>query len=85
MVATMKDSLPKSVNEILDAAAKNDHPKLAKALHKISPSLPMMGLDELKAELVLIQGDLKNKSNHNTILERVQSLCRIIIGAVKAL
>lgn len=85
MVATMKDSLPKSVNEILDAAAKNDYPKLAKALHKISPSLPMMGLDELKAELVLIQGDLKNKSNHNTILERVQSLCRIIIGAVKAL
>ena len=85
MVATMKDSLPKSVNEILDAAAKNDYPKLAKALHKISPSLPMMGLDELKAELVLIQGDLKNKSNHNTILERVESLCRIIIGAVKAL
>lgn len=85
MVATMKDSLPKSVNEILDAAAKNDYPKLAKALHKISPSLPMMGLDELKTELVLIQGDLKNKSNHNTILERVQSLCRIIIGAVKAL
>ena len=73
MVATMKDSLPKSVNEILDAAAKNDYPKLAKALHKISPSLPMMGLDELKAELVLIQGDLKNKSNSKSKTKQIQS------------
>lgn len=85
MVATMKESLPKSINEIREAAVKSDYSKLAKALHKISPSLPMMGLDELKEELVGIQNDLKNKANHNTLSRRVESLCQIILGAVKAL
>jgi PAS domain S-box-containing protein len=85
MVATMKESIPKSITEIQDSVNKNDYSKLAKALHKIGPSLPMMGLDELKAELVDVENDLKNNQKHNSIPQRVESLCKIILGAVKAL
>jgi len=85
MVATMKESLPKSISEIRETINKNDFPKLAKLLHKIGPSLPMMGLDELKSELVDIQNDLKNKPDPHSISHRIESLCKIILGAVKAL
>ncbi len=85
MVATMKESLPKSITEIQDAVNKNDYSRLGKALHKIGPSLPMLGLDELKIELVDIEDDLKNNRDHKSIPQRVESLCKTILGTVKAL
>ncbi len=85
MVTTMKESLPKSIVEIQEALRKNDYSRLSKALHKIGPSLPMMGLDELKIELVNIEDDVKNNRDHKSIPQRVESLCKAILKTVKAL
>ncbi len=85
MVVTMKESIPKSITEIQNAVNENDYSKLAKALHKIGPSLPMMGLDNLKIELVDIEDDIKHNRDHKSIPQRVESLCKAILKTVKAL
>jgi len=85
MIVTMKESLPKSIGEIQDAVIKTDWPRIAKALHRIGPSLPMIGLDQLRAELVEIEEDIKSNQNLKTITKRIESLCTIVLRAVNAL
>jgi HPt (histidine-containing phosphotransfer) domain-containing protein len=85
MISTIKESIPVSIAEIKEASHNNDWPTVAKVLHKISPSLSMMDLDQVKAEAALLIEDIKKKRNRKSIPKQVESLCKTILGAIKAL
>lgn len=62
MIATFLDSMPQSVSEIHVFASQKDWPGLAKAIHKIKPSLTMMGMPTLKTQATELE-DLCNLNN----------------------
>lgn len=59
LMQTFLESMPKSINEIHALARDGDWPQLAKAVHKIKPSITMMGIHTLKEKIVLLEQEAK--------------------------
>lgn len=74
MIVTFLDSMPKSVEEIDSHTTNKDWEALARAVHKIKPSLAMMGLKQTKDLAVDIETIAKTKKGTKTIPEKVSQL-----------
>ena len=85
MISTLKHSIPLTIKEVRHAAKEKHWSTLGKALHKISPSLSMIGLDQVKTEASRIMDDIKKNQNHDSIPEKVERICDTILATAKAL
>jgi PAS domain S-box-containing protein len=55
MVVTLQETMPKTIDQIESSADQQDWKAVAKAIHKIKPSLTMMGLKELRVEAMELE------------------------------
>jgi CheY-like chemotaxis protein len=84
MVQAFLQSIPRSIEEI-DHAMQTENPQaLARALHKIKPSLTMMGLGEIKEKVVTIEGLSKTTPAHE-VHASVEHLLKSLREAFQAL
>lgn len=63
MVQTFLESFPQVLNEINQALASQDWPKIAKLAHQIKPSLTLMGLEALRKKVLFIEEHCKAQTN----------------------
>ncbi len=85
MIDTFIDSIPKSIDDINAATKTRDWPQLARALHKIKPSLSMVGLNNTKAMVVELEHHAKNKTSVKSLPLQVNNLCKRLQLAVSQL
>ncbi len=75
MVNTFIDTLPKSVEEIQGALNSGEWDALARAVHKIKPSLTMVGLSRTREIGALIEENAKEQKQLDLITSTTQQLC----------
>jgi PAS domain S-box-containing protein len=76
MIDTFKSTIPKTISEIKAATDARDWERLAKSVHKIKPSLTMMGLNKTKEFLIEIELLLKSRKQLRSIPSKSESLCQ---------
>ncbi len=85
MLAALVKSIPKSIEEITTSTRAKDWEGLARTVHKLKPSLTLMGLHEAK-ELALVLEDMaKNKKNIPAIKDYAKDLSDILNKAMQEL
>jgi PAS domain S-box-containing protein len=85
MVTTFLDTMPKSILEIRTFAQDGDWSSLAKAVHKIKPSLTLMGLNTARESAAKIEHDAREAIDVNTLATATESLCAHLEGALSEL
>ncbi len=85
MIDTFIKSIPKSIDDIKTSARVRDWQQLARALHKIKPSLGMVGLNSTKALVVELEQQAKNKTPLKSLPLQVNNLCKQLQLAVNQL
>jgi PAS domain S-box-containing protein len=74
MINTFLESMPKTILEMETYSTKNDWINLGKAIHKIKPSLTMMGMPTLKALAIEMEQQCKTQTDVSTLGERTTVL-----------
>ncbi|MFZ5970463.1 MAG: response regulator [Bacteroidota bacterium] len=85
MIDTFIESIPKSIDDIKTSARARDWQQLARALHKIKPSLSMVGLNNTRALVVDLEQQAKNKTALKSLPLQVNNLCKQLQLAVNQL
>lgn len=75
MISTFLDSMPKLVVDIRTQTQQKNWEQLARAVHKVKPSLAMIGLTKTKNLAVEIEAMSKKRNSVKTIPPRVEKLC----------
>jgi CheY-like chemotaxis protein/HPt (histidine-containing phosphotransfer) domain-containing protein len=75
MVATFLDTMPKSIQEIRDSVKSKDWSELAKAVHKIKPSLSLMGLHQARESAMKIEHDARERVEVDKLEKDSGTLC----------
>ena len=76
MINTFLEAMPKSLDEIRGNLASKDWEALARAVHKIKPSLTMMGLAKTRDHGALIEESAKERTSIDTLPETTQQFCK---------
>ncbi len=84
MILTFQESVPDRIAEIIFLVNDNQWIAVAKALHKIKPTLTMMGLANLREEVTAIEDLLKNNELKN-LNHRILRLADDLSNAVDTL
>jgi HPt (histidine-containing phosphotransfer) domain-containing protein len=74
MITTFIDAIPKATEEIRAHLSISDWDSLAKAVHKIKPSLAMMGLNKTRDLSALIENNAKDQVDVNQLPENTDKL-----------
>jgi PAS domain S-box-containing protein len=85
MVSTFLTTLPKSIEEIRMYSKQKDWEELARATHKIKPSITLMGLSIAKASANKIEDIAKTKKPTENFAQLVEDFCLLLEGALKHL
>ncbi len=85
MIDTFIDSIPKSIDEIQQNASSKDWEALARSVHKIKPSLAMMGLNQTRDLGVSIESSAKAREGVKKIPEATQRFILRLHSAVEQL
>lgn len=75
MISTFLDTMPKSIEEIRTHATSKDWENLAKAVHKIKPSLAMMGLNRTRDVAAVIEASAKERTDLESLPETTDQFC----------
>jgi CheY-like chemotaxis protein/nitrogen-specific signal transduction histidine kinase len=75
MIETFLDSMPKLVVDIRTQTQQKNWELLARAVHKIKPTLAMIGLAKTRDLAVEIEALSKKRNSVKTIPQRVERLC----------
>ncbi len=77
IIETILKSLPQTISEIKDLVAQNgDRILLANTIHKIKPSLTMLGLTNLKNQAMDIELSLTENKIENNTGDKILELCQ---------
>jgi HPt (histidine-containing phosphotransfer) domain-containing protein len=63
MIVTFIQTIPPILTEMNTSVTKKDWEKLSKLAHQIKPSLQLMGMNELRTDLLAIEHSSKEKNN----------------------
>lgn len=85
MVSTFIDTMPKSIQEIRSHANNGDWHSLATAIHKIKPSLSLMGLNRARETAAKIEHDAREKIDLSLLGKATSELCEHLESAVAEL
>ena len=82
MVLTFTQTIPPLLAEMKQALADSDWPKLAKHAHQIKPSFTLMGLTELRSNILFIEENSKASTKLEEIPQAVSDFiqqCEAVI------
>jgi HPt (histidine-containing phosphotransfer) domain-containing protein len=82
MIHTFIHTIPPILTEMNVSVSEKDWSKLSRLAHQIKPSLALMGMDELRTKVILIEEHGKANTNIQdltTITNRFIHLCEEII------
>ncbi|HMJ68436.1 MAG TPA: ATP-binding protein [Cyclobacteriaceae bacterium] len=85
MIGTFLEAMPKSVEEIRSNSASKDWEALARAVHKIKPSLAMMGLNKTRDVASLIEMSAKERTDLQALPKMTTRLCAQLESALDEL
>ncbi|MBK7652304.1 MAG: hypothetical protein IPJ20_18550 [Flammeovirgaceae bacterium] len=76
--------MPKTIEEIQIQLQRKNWEHLAKVVHKIKPSITLMGIHHLKEKIALLEHEAKTSRDEQTIkslaTEVSQSLSKVILS-----
>jgi CheY-like chemotaxis protein/HPt (histidine-containing phosphotransfer) domain-containing protein len=75
MVTTFLETMPASIDEITTHVNDKDWQKLAKALHKIKPSITLMGLHHLKYQVIELEEKAKTETDLKKVPKLIEKFC----------
>ncbi|GHN01325.1 hypothetical protein WSM22_28140 [Cytophagales bacterium WSM2-2] len=75
MLSAFQDSIPKSVEEIKTQVNANEWQALARTVHKLKPSLTLMGLHTAKERALVLEELAKLEKNIDKIKSYAEELC----------
>ncbi|HZY79974.1 MAG TPA: ATP-binding protein [Cyclobacteriaceae bacterium] len=85
MIVTFLETMPKSINEIRTSINAKDWESLARAVHKIKPSLAMMGLNKTRDVGAMIEMSSKDRTDLQKLPEITQGFCVQLESALEQL
>jgi PAS domain S-box-containing protein len=85
MVATFLETMPRSIEEIRAFAQQKEWEKLARATHKIKPSVTLMGLHQAKESAIEIEITAKTKIPTEGFAQLVEDFCLSLEESLKNL
>ncbi len=85
MVSAFLETIPKNVEELNHLTNKRDWAGLAKAVHKIKPSLTMMGLPLAKELALEIEDNTTTVSGRDIVPFQIEEFCRMLKSAIQDL
>lgn len=85
MIEAFLKSIPKSIEEMRTHLSTDNFVELGRAVHKIKPSLTLMGLQELKDLAVDIEEKIKMHKNHSNLKEKAYELCNLLEESMESL
>jgi len=85
IVETFLNSMPQSLEEIRSLTKAEDWEKVSRAIHKIKPSLTMMGLQDLGAKAIEIEEAIKLKKDMAAVAEEILKLTGDMDQALESL
>lgn len=85
MIDTFRSTLPNTISEISTATNERDWERLAKSIHKIKPSLTMMGLHKTKELAMEVEEHVKSRKQLRSIPPKSESLCQQLTFTVSEL
>ncbi|MBP9926160.1 MAG: response regulator [Cyclobacteriaceae bacterium] len=84
IINTFLESMPKTIEEIQIQLQRKNWEHLAKVVHKIKPSITLMGIHHLKEKIALLEHEAKTSRDEKTIeglaTEVSQSLSKVILS-----
>lgn len=84
IINTFLESMPKTIEEIQIQLQRKNWEHLAKVVHKIKPSITLMGIHHLKEKIALLEHEAKTSRDEQTIkslaTEVSQSLSKVILS-----
>jgi CheY-like chemotaxis protein len=75
LVTTFLNTIPKSITEIRGHVESRDWQALAHSIHKIKPSLSLMGLAQAREAAAKIEHDAREQVNTETLANESDALC----------
>jgi HPt (histidine-containing phosphotransfer) domain-containing protein len=85
MVAAFLESIPKSIEEIKTNAKAAEWMDLARAIHKIKPSLTLIGLHSSKEKALMVEDLAKHQKTVDRIPSLANDLCEELNEALREL
>ncbi len=85
IVTSFLESMPHSVEDINEQLANRNWEKLAKVVHKIKPTITLMGIHHLKDKIVQLEQESKNGQNEVIIRELAEEVSQFLSRAIKTL
>lgn len=85
MVTTFLNTIPKSIIEIRSNVDSRDWQALARSIHKIKPSLSLMGLSQARETAARIEHDAREELNIETLVPEALALCAQLESAMTEL
>jgi CheY-like chemotaxis protein len=85
MITAFLESIPKSIQEIKMNVQTAEWAALARAVHKIKPSLTLIGLHSSKEKALLLEDFAKQQKNLDKIPSLVNDLCDELSDAMREL
>lgn len=85
IVASFLESMPTTVEDIKIQLAQKNWEQLSRVVHKIKPTITLMGIHHLKDKIVLLEQESKNGQNEIIIQELAEEVSLFLSRAIKAL
>jgi HPt (histidine-containing phosphotransfer) domain-containing protein len=85
IIASFLESMPNTVEDIKTQLAQKNWEQLSRVVHKIKPTITLMGIHHLKDKIVLLEQESKNGQNDNTIQELAEEVSLFLSRAIKSL
>ncbi len=85
MISTFIESMPMSIAEINTSLATRDWENLKRCIHKIKPSITLMGLHIAKTKAVELEEILLTKKPTEALPQLVKEFCSLLNAALKNL
>ncbi len=85
IVASFLESMPTTVEDIKIQLAQKNWEQLSRVVHKIKPTITLMGIHHLKDKIVLLEQESKNGQNEIIIQELAEEVSLFLSRAIKSL
>jgi PAS domain S-box-containing protein len=85
IVSAFLESMPTTVSDIKAQLEKKDWDQLAKVVHKIKPTITLMGIHHLKDKIILLEKEARNGQDETTILTLASEVNKFLTHAIESL
>ena len=85
IVSAFLESMPMTVSDIKAQLEKKDWDQLAKVVHKIKPTITLMGIHHLKDKIILLEKEARNGQDETTILTLASEVNKFLTHAIESL